>query len=96
MKRDDYSFGIDENALTEVLTAPGINYEMPNDAVYTSAAYNDDTNTESNCSGDKDSAVIIVQHNPDNDKSHIKQITVQLIGSDGVVKAYTFTVDVYQ
>jgi len=43
-----------------------------------------------------DSAIIMVQHNPENDKSHTKHITVQIVGNNGVIKNYTFTVEVYQ
>ncbi|CAN5248487.1 hypothetical protein BH11BAC6_BH11BAC6_14220 [soil metagenome] len=43
-----------------------------------------------------DAAVIIVNHYPENDSSHTKKITVQIAGDKGVVKSYTFTVEVYQ
>jgi bla regulator protein blaR1 len=96
MKRDDFSLNIDESAFAEAL-APPASYEMPDAGIYTPAAYNNDfTNTETNCTNNSDSAVIIVQHNPENDKSHIKHITVQIISSNGVLKTCTFTVEVQQ
>jgi bla regulator protein blaR1 len=42
------------------------------------------------------SAIIIVKHNPENDSSHVKNITVEIIGDNGEKKTYEFTVEVYQ
>ena len=42
------------------------------------------------------SALIIVKHNPANDSSHTKHITVDLIGNNGTHKTVEFTVEVYQ
>ena len=42
------------------------------------------------------SALIIVKHNPANDSSHTKHITVELMGNNGTCKTLEFTVDVYQ
>jgi hypothetical protein len=42
------------------------------------------------------SALIIVKHNPANDNSHTKHITVDLIGNNGTHKTVEFTVEVYQ
>jgi len=42
------------------------------------------------------SAIIIVKHNPANDSSHTKHITVELMGNNGTCKTLEFTVDVYQ
>ena len=66
--------------------------------VYAAAAYNnfeDNYNFEDNIHI-PDSAIIVVKHNPDNDRSHTKHITVQITGNNGETKTYEFTVEVYQ
>jgi beta-lactamase regulating signal transducer with metallopeptidase domain len=42
------------------------------------------------------SALIVVKHNPANDGSHTKHITVDMIGNNGTHKTVEFTVEVYQ
>jgi len=42
------------------------------------------------------SALIVVKHNPVNDSSHTKHITVEMIGNNGTHKTIEFTVEVYQ
>ena len=100
MKRDDYRAGIDESMLAEAFSvSPDYKYEMPPASTFTPVTYNYDAADEENdCNANPnpDSAVIIVQHNPENDKSHIKHITIQILGNNGVSKTYTLTVDVYQ
>ncbi|CAN5472811.1 hypothetical protein BH10BAC2_BH10BAC2_24140 [soil metagenome] len=92
MKRDDYLFELNEDAVAAIASTYKAEEPMP---AYAPAAY-----SERNINNDKnivpDSAVIIVQHNPDNDKSHTKNITIQIVGNDGTLKTYTVTVDVYQ
>ena len=66
--------------------------------VYTAAAYNN-YNYSYNFPDRitvPDSAIIVVKHNPDNDHSHIKHITVAITGNNGETKTYEFTVEVYQ
>jgi hypothetical protein len=95
MKRDDYSFSTDESAaLADLSFAP--KYEALNPVASTVAYSYDDTNLETDTTTNPDAAIIIVQHNPENVKSHVKHITVQIVGNNGVSKSYTFTVDVYQ
>lgn len=101
MKRDDYSFEIDESDLSGIASAE---CKMPAAAapapVYAAVAYNDNyadaAGTYINNSGKSDSAIIIILHNPENNKSHTKNITVQIAGNNGIAKTYTFTIDVYQ
>jgi hypothetical protein len=42
------------------------------------------------------SAIIVIKHNPENDSSHVKNITVEIFGDNGEKKTYEFTVEVYQ
>jgi len=42
------------------------------------------------------SAIIVVKHNPKNDSSHLKTITVEIFGDNGETKTYEFNVEVYQ
>lgn len=66
--------------------------------VYTAAAYNNynySYNFQDRITV-PDSAIIVVKHNPDNDHSHIKHITVAITGNNGETKTYEFTVEVYQ
>lgn len=92
MKRDEYSFSIDTDELADLkstITSPQITTD------FTPVTYNEvEENAE--LAPVPDSALIVVQHNPDNDKSHIKHITVQIIDNNGEIKTYEFTVDVYQ
>ncbi|HRH48831.1 MAG TPA: M56 family metallopeptidase [Panacibacter sp.] len=66
--------------------------------VYTAAAYNnyDYSYNFQDRIAVPDSAIIVVKHNPDNDHSHIKHITVAITGNNGETKTYEFTVEVYQ
>jgi beta-lactamase regulating signal transducer with metallopeptidase domain len=96
MKRDDYSLDITTDALSSL--TPG---NAPQTSLtYSSVNYDEsdpgNVNDSDSTTPAPDSAIVVVQHNPDNDKSHVKHITVQLIGDNGVVKTYTITVDVYQ
>lgn len=95
MKRDDYSFSTDESTVFAGLNFTP-KYEELNPVV-SNVAY-DDTNpeTDADTTSSPSGAIIIVQHNPENAKSHSKHITVQIIGNNGVTKSYTFTVDVFQ
>lgn len=92
MKRDDYSFNVstDELATINSTLAPPIT------TGFTPVTYNEVAENAEIAPPVPDSALIVVQHNPDNDKSHIKHITVQIIGNNGEIKTYEFTVDVYQ
>lgn len=93
MKRDNYSLEISKDYLASIADIPA--YEMP--VAYTPVAYNnEDENGNTVETTNPDSAIIVVQHNPDNDKSHTKNITIQVVDNDGNIKIYTFTVDVYQ
>ncbi len=66
--------------------------------VYNAAAYNnmDYTYRFEDTAQDLNSAIIIVKHNPTNDYSHTKHITVEITGNNGTVKKYEFSVEVYQ
>lgn len=90
MKRDDYSVELDKDAVAAIAGT-----YQPEDpaATYSPVAYG-----EGNIDAKivPHSAVIIVEHNPDNDKSHKKNITIQVIGNNGTVKKYILTVDVCQ
>ncbi|QEC66531.1 M56 family metallopeptidase [Panacibacter ginsenosidivorans] len=97
MKRDDYIFNVDESTLAELnFKATPKKYEAP--APVSTVAYTDylDTISETDTIINPDAAIIIIQHNPENIKSHIKHINVQIVGNNGVTKSYTFTVDVCQ
>lgn len=66
--------------------------------VYSAAAYNnyDYSYNFQDRIAVPDSAIIVVKHNPDNDHSHIKHITVAITGNNGETKTYELTVEVYQ
>jgi len=42
------------------------------------------------------SAIVVVKHDLANDSSHVKNITVEIIGDDGQTKTFEFTVEVCQ
>ena len=89
-----YSDIIDEDAISSSVVVPD-SYNQPvnvtpvqfNDLTY---IYNfPDSNTIK-------SAIIVVKHNPANDSSHTKHITVEITGNNGAHKTLEFTVEVYQ
>ena len=43
-----------------------------------------------------ESAIIVIRHDPANENSHIKQITVEITDNNGVTKSYEFSVELYQ
>ena len=101
MKRDDYFFNINPDTLnvnTDALASLNSSHGPQISSTYSSVNYDesDPVNDSEVAVPAPDSAIIVVQHNPDNDRSHVKHITVQIIGNNGVVKTYTVTVDVYQ
>jgi len=101
MKRDDYFFNINPDTLnvnTDALASLNSSHGPQISSTYSSVNYDesDPVNDSEVAAPAPDSAIIVVQHNPDNDRSHVKHITVQIIGNNGVVKTYTVTVDVYQ
>lgn len=61
--------------------------------IYSPAAYSYSFNDSA---AGINAALIIVKHNPANDNSHTKHITVEITGNNGEKKTYEFTVEVYQ
>lgn len=96
MKRDDYSFSTDEFATLADDFSTSTKYQTLSPSVSTVAYPYDYTNPEADTTTIPDAAIIVVQHNSENVKSHVKHITVQIVGNNGITKSYTFTVDVYQ
>lgn len=83
----------------EQLVIPeGDGYSFNLDALYTPALFMDEDYTYSyaDAANGIDSALIIVAHDPANEKSHIKNITIQVTGSNGKTKTYSFSVKLYQ
>ena len=66
--------------------------------IYAPAAYNFTNNTYrfADSAQGIQSALIVVKHNPANEKSHTKHITVEITGNNGEKKSYEFTVEVFQ
>ncbi|MEP7317246.1 MAG: M56 family metallopeptidase [Panacibacter sp.] len=74
------------------IQAPAINQVYPMATAYSFANnYNFETNINV-----PDSAIIVIKHDPINEQSHTKHITVQITASNGETKTYEFTVEVYQ
>ncbi|HRI21734.1 MAG TPA: hypothetical protein PLA68_12310, partial [Panacibacter sp.] len=69
------------------------NNHYPVPEIYSPAAY---TYNFSDTASGINAALIIVKHNPANDNSHTKHITVEITGNNGEKKTYEFTVEVYQ
>lgn len=67
--------------------------------IYLPANFNDNFNYTYNyidSINTLNSAIIVVKHNPANDSSYTKRITVEITGNNGVHKCYEFTVEVCQ
>lgn len=72
------------------------NQSLNNTQIYTPAQFTDFNYTYNIADSILKSAIILVKHNPANDSSHTKHITVEITGDNGMHKTYEFTVEVYQ
>ncbi len=72
------------------------NQSLNNTQIYTTAQFTDFNYTYNIADSILKSAIILVKHNPANNSSHTKHITVEITGDNGIHKTYEFTVEVYQ
>ncbi|HEY6975045.1 MAG TPA: M56 family metallopeptidase [Chitinophagaceae bacterium] len=94
-----YSDIQDENAVSNQNMEDYYNLASQNSEIYAPVQFNNLTynyNISDSINKQPQSAIIVVKHNSENDSSHIKNITVEIIGDNGEKKTYEFTVEVYQ
>jgi hypothetical protein len=91
-----YSDIEDENTFVQPEVSTYANVAGPNVSAYTPVQFNNNSFNIENVPTAPQSALIIVKHNPANDSSHTKHITIEITGNNGVHKTYELTVEVYQ